>query len=109
LLKRHAAVVYETLRLFPTVPSFPRECAQDVVLKKSNVDICKGSLVLVSQMPMNMNPKIWDAPDTFNPDRFLGVGELQMSKPVGVPGGDRYAFAPFGGGARTCVGQRMGA
>jgi len=48
-LKRVNAVFYETLRMFPTVPSFPRETCKDAVLTKSGYDIPAGSLVFVSQ------------------------------------------------------------
>jgi len=102
-LKRTNAVFYEALRMYPTVMSYPRECHEDYRLK-SGWDIPKGSLVFVSQHPMNHDTKVW-GPDAleFKPERFINVGELQMSKPVGVPDGERYGFAPFGGGPRTFV------
>jgi cytochrome P450 len=108
-LKRTNAVFFETLRMYPTVMSYPRECHEDYRMK-SGWDIPKGSLVFVSQTPMNHDPNVWGAnAEEFHPERFLGLGELQMSKPVGVPGGEKYGFAPFGGGQRTCVGARLGA
>lgn len=107
-MKRHIAVIYETLRLYPTVPSFPRECHSDTVIKRTGFDIPKGSLVLVSQRPLNRNPEFWPRPDDFMPSRF---GEepttLKMGVPIGVPNGPKYGFAPFGAANRSCVGQRM--
>jgi len=105
-LKRVNACFYEALRLYPTVPSFPRETHKDMVLSKSGYDIPAGSLVFVSQYPMNHNPALFDDPESFKPERFLDVGELQMSKPVGGPN-HLFSFVPFGAGARTCVGQRL--
>jgi len=105
-LKYHAQVVYETLRLYPTVPSFPRECHKDTVLK-SGFDVPAGGLVFVSQSALNRNPALWDRPNDFVPERFEGVGELQMGRPVGVPNGPRYGFCPFGAANRSCVGQRL--
>ena len=92
--------MFETLRMFPTVPSFPRECHEDIRLP-SGYDVPRGSLVFVSQRPLNYNPELWDKPFEFNPDRFGGkdgpAPELHMSRPVGAPGGPSYGFVPFGG------------
>jgi len=56
---------------------------------------------------MNYNAELWPEPDKFIPERFDELPELLMSKPVGIPGGELYGFVPFGGGARTCIGQRL--
>mmetsp|Transcript_3875 Transcript_3875/g.4466 ORF Transcript_3875/g.4466 Transcript_3875/m.4466 type:complete len:580 (+) Transcript_3875:159-1898(+) len=98
-------IIWETLRLYPTVPSFPREAAQDVEI--AGYDVPKGSLVFVCQSPMNRNPAIWPNPDKFDPDRFQKLPELKPSKPVGVPDGEKFGFIPFGAGNRTCIGQRL--
>jgi cytochrome P450 len=105
-LKYHSQVIYETLRLYPTVPSFPRECHKDTILP-SGYDIPAGSFIFVSQSGMNRDPKLWEKPDEFMPERFAGTGELQMGRPVGVPNGPKYGFVPFGAANRSCVGQRL--
>jgi len=105
-LKRVNACFYEALRLYPTVPTFPRETHKDAVLTKSGYDIPAGSLVFVSQLPMNLNPALFVDPNAYKPERFLNAGELQTSKPVGGPE-HPFSFVPFGAGARTCVGQRL--
>lgn len=106
-LKYAYQVMFETLRLYPTVPSFPREASQDAELNGYMVP--KGSLVFVSQFPMNRNPDIWEDPDTFKPERFDDLPDLHPTKPVGVPGNKdlKYAFLPFGAGSRTCAGARL--
>ena len=98
-------VVYETLRMYPTVPSFPREAASDTTLL--GYDVPKNSLVFVCQNAMNRNEKLWTNPDKFDPERFRELPELLMSKPIGIPGGHNFGFIPFGAGNRTCVGQRL--
>jgi len=100
-------VMYETLRLYPTVPQFPREAAYD--LKVGDYDIPKGSMVFVSQVRLNMDPDVWDEPEKFMPERFDNVEQLQPTKPVGVPGKSdmQYSFVPFGASNRTCIGQRL--
>jgi len=104
-LKYGHQVIYESLRMFPTVPSFPREAMKATKIK--HYDIPKHALVFVSQTPMNYNAELWPEPDKFIPERFDELPELLMSKPVGIPGGELYGFVPFGAGARTCIGQRL--
>jgi len=51
------AIVYETLRLYPTVPQFPRVAAYDTTLL--SYDVPKGSFVFISQPSMNHNSNLW--------------------------------------------------
>jgi len=98
-------VLYETLRLYPTLPVFARYCA-----KTTNVggyDIPKDSYVLINQMEINKNEKTWDKPNEFLPERFAESKGVTVSRPLGVPGGADFGFVPFGAGLRSCVGQRM--
>jgi len=104
-LKFATMVVYESLRLFPTVPSFPRTCVKDTRL--GGYDIPAGSIVFVACGPLNQSVETWDSPEIFRPERFSKLPELRMSKPVGSPSGELYGYAPFGAGSRTCVGQRF--
>jgi cytochrome P450 len=103
------SVIYEALRMYPTVPSFPRLSVADT--KLGEYDIPSGTLVFVSQSAMNRRKDIWgDDADVFNPSRFRRKGyslDLVQSLPKGVPGGELYGFAPFGAGKRTCPGQRL--
>jgi cytochrome P450 len=104
---RHFCAVLETLRLYPTVPSFPREAHRDVVLP-SGYDVPAGSLIFVSQRAMNRDPKTWSRPDDFIPERFAEVKDVKMGVPVGNPeAGLKYGFAPFGAANRSCIGQRL--
>lgn len=103
------AVIYETLRLYPTVPVFPRECAKAGV-KLGGFDVPKGSLVIVVSNPVHRDEKFFHEPNNFLPKRFLGVPSPSTSLPVGAPGKGpkgKFAFMPFGAGQRTCVGQRF--
>jgi cytochrome P450/NADPH-cytochrome P450 reductase len=99
-------VVFETLRLYPTVPSFPRLSEKSTVL--GGYHIPKKSMVFISQAAMNERKDLWgDDAHEFNPRRFEGVGKLRQSQPVSVPGLQKYGFIPFGAGQRTCIGQRL--
>ena len=102
----HLHAVLETLRLYPTVPSFPREAHRDVVLKSSGFDIPAGSFIFVSQRALNRFG--WDRPDDFVPDRFKDVKNVNMGMPVGNPAtGKKYGYVPLGASLRACTGQRL--
>jgi cytochrome P450 len=102
------AIVFETLRLYPTVPQFPREAAFDT--KLGGYDVPKDSFVLVSQQSMNRNQKYWENPDDFIPERFYNAKEkiiFRQYQPIGIPDGNRYGFLPFGAGNRHCIGSKL--
>jgi cytochrome P450 len=89
-------VVQETLRLYPPVPWFGRKAAADVEIGGHGV--AAGSLLLVSPHTLHRDPRFWDAPEAFRPERF-DPGR----------GGATWAYLPFGGGPRTCIGNRFAA
>lgn len=89
------AVVRETLRLYPPIWLMSRRSTEDVEFSGHLVPV--GSLVCVSQWLVHRDPRWWPDPDAFRPDRFL------------TPSPERPAFAwfPFGGGERVCIGQHF--
>ena len=87
-------VAEETMRLYPPAYSISRVAAAD-----DEIDghaIAKGSLVNVSPWVTHRNPALWEEPDRFDPERFL---------PERVKARHRYAYFPFGGGPRICIGM----
>ena len=52
-------------------------------------------MILLAYWLLHRDPRLWQRPDTFDPLRFVG------SEP------DRFAYLPFGGGARQCIGERL--
>lgn len=99
------AVFYETLRMFPAVPLFPR-----ILSETANVggfDIAQGSSVFVTQQYLNTS----DVPqfDQFLPERFgAKPKDLSSTHPLGLPSNDHeFSFLPFGAGQRNCVGQHL--
>jgi cytochrome P450 len=85
-----SAIVDETLRIHPIVPLVPRILEQDFEL--GGWLLPKGSAIGVSVMLLHQNPDTYPNPTEFNPDRFLG----KTFSP--------FEYAPFGGGARRCIG-----
>ncbi|KAK4436619.1 cytochrome [Sesamum alatum] len=88
------AVVKETLRLHPPLPLLvPRESTQDV--KLFNYDIAAGTRVVVNVWAIGRDPKLWEDPGKFCPERFLNSW-------VDLKG--QFQLIPFGGGRRGCPG-----
>jgi cytochrome P450 len=84
------AVFQESLRLRPVVPVTARALREPFVL--SGYEIPAGTLVVISIVGVNQHPDRFDDPAVFRPERFVG------EKP------DTYAWIPFGGGVRRCIG-----
>jgi len=89
------AVFEETMRLFPPAWGMPRETlAADEI---HGYPVPKRSTVVLSQLLIHRHPDFWPEPDRFDPGRFLWP----------APDRPKFAFFPFGGGARICVGNQM--
>ncbi|KAK2368218.1 geraniol 8-hydroxylase [Trifolium repens] len=92
------AIVKETLRLHPSAPLLlPRKAKVDVILQ--GYIIPKGAQVLINKWAMGRNPKIWDNPTLFSPERFLG-SEINYK-------GHDFQLTPFGSGRRICPGMPL--
>jgi cytochrome P450 len=84
---------YESLRLFPTVPSVPRLCERDALI--DGVHVPAGTIVLYSITAGARDPAVFTEPDCFVPERHAQAAE----------GG--AAWLPFGAGQRKCIGYRF--
>ncbi len=84
------AVVHETLRVRPVVPIVARILQQE--LRVGGHVLPAGTRVMPSIYLTNNNPRVYDEPKAFRPERFLGT----------TP--DTFAWIPFGGGIRRCIG-----
>ncbi|KHN00774.1 Cytochrome P450 76C4 [Glycine soja] len=92
------AIVKETLRLHPPVPLLlPYVAAHDV--KVCGYTIHKGNQGLINAWSIGRNPRFWDNPLLFQPERFL------RSK-IDFKGRD-FMYLPFGAGRRICPGLSL--
>jgi cytochrome P450 len=90
------AVVRESLRLYPPVWASARLVASDTEL--FGVPLPKGTQVIMSEWVIQRDPRWFKEPSRFRPERWLD-GETSD-----IP---RFAYFPFGGGPRVCIGQHF--
>ncbi len=95
------AIFDETLRLHPTVPFIFRRAMAAVPLGDGapGVVLRPGEVVVLSPWVTQRDARWWDAPDTFRPERWLDDAD-RAARP-------RFAWFPFGGGARVCIGEHF--
>ena len=92
-----AMVIQETMRLHPAVWILPRRSlAAETV---GGFEIPAGADVLICPYTLHRHPDFWDEPDRFDPERFA---------PDKAAARHRYAYIPFGGGPRFCIGSNLG-
>jgi cytochrome P450 len=87
-------VVAESMRLYPPAWGVGRLAITDVTI--GEWDVPKGSVVILAQWTTHRDPRFWPDPERFDPLRH--TPEAKASRP-------RYAYFPFGGGPRTCIGE----
>lgn len=87
-------VLAESMRLYPPVPSLGRRAVRDVPL--DGWVIPARTVVVMSAFVTQRDPRWFPDPLRFDPDRF--TAEARAARP-------RFAYFPFGGGARNCIGE----
>jgi cytochrome P450 len=87
-------VVAESMRLYPPAWIQGRQAIQDLELAGQRVR--RGQVVFVSQWVTHRDPRWWPDPERFDPERFA---------PPAASARPRWAYFPFGGGSRLCVGE----
>jgi cytochrome P450 len=87
-------VITESMRLYPPAWGMARMALEDTEL--AGYRVRKGSGVTVSQWAVHRDPRWYEAPLEFRPERW--EGDLAKRIP-------RFAYFPFGGGPRQCIGN----
>jgi cytochrome P450 len=95
-LKLARMVLEESMRLYPPAWAFARSArASDEI---GGYTIAKGAYVLMFPATTHRHPDFWERPDVFDPERF---------DPERAAGRHRFAYFPFGGGPRVCIGNQF--
>ena len=89
-------VVDEVMRLYPTTWSLLRDVRNDDEI--GGFHIPAKSMILLDLHLTHRLPQFWDNPEQFDPERF---------DPKRSTGRPRFAYFPFGGGPRQCIGNEL--
>jgi unspecific monooxygenase len=89
------AVIDEALRLYP--PAFLIARAATGPDQVSGFSVRKGDVILIAPWLLHRHETLWQAPNAFLPERFM----------PGAAPPERFAYLPFGAGARVCIGAHF--
>jgi cytochrome P450 len=94
-LKFTRAVIDETMRLYPPAFLIARAAAGSDTI--AGFPVRKNDVVLIAPWLLHRHEKLWRDPNAFVPQRFMAP----------APPPDRFAYLPFGVGARVCIGAHF--
>jgi len=86
-------VIQEGLRLYPPFWMIDRMAVADD--RAGDIDIPRGSTVIVYVYGAHHAPRYWESPESFDPERFIKTND-KLRTP--------FTYLPFGGGPRGCIG-----
>lgn len=86
-------VLLESMRLYPPVFVVGREALEDIEL--GGFHLPRGTTVLMPQWTVQRDPRYFDQPLEFRPERWTDDFRRDLPK---------FAYFPFGGGPRICIG-----
>ncbi|MER0478899.1 cytochrome P450 [Streptomyces sp. Edi2] len=86
----------ESMRLYPAAPVISRRAVAATEI--GGYRIPAGADVVVAPWVTHRSPELWEDPERFDPRRFAPEREAERH---------RYAWFPFGGGPRACIGQHF--
>ena len=94
------AVIAESMRLYSPAWTMGRKAIEPHTIGGYTIE--KDALVLLSQWVVHRDPRWWDNAAAFQPERWLNEPGSRLPVPGSRP---RYAYFPFGGGNRVCIGE----
>jgi len=95
-LKWTRMVIEEAMRLYPPAHTISRTAIGEDRI--GGVRVPPGALMTISSYVTHRNPNLWPEPERFDPERFA---------PEAVARRHRFAYLPFGGGPRICIGNNF--
>ena len=124
-MKKLRYALIEGLRLYPEPPVLIRrartqdELPQGGSIIKTGIKVLRGTDIFVSTWNLHRSPDLWENPYTFDPtrwerpfrnDKVKGWAGYDPDKVTGLypnESASDFAFLPFGGGARKCIGDQF--
>jgi cytochrome P450 family 97 subfamily B polypeptide 3 len=124
-MKKLRYALIEGLRLYPEPPVLIRRARTEDLLPQGSSDmtggvrILRGTDIFISTWNLHRSPELWEDPETFDPTRWErpfhnanidGWDGYNPEKIAGLYPNEQasdFAFLPFGGGARKCVGDQF--
>ncbi|RXK51525.1 cytochrome P450 [Halorientalis pallida] len=88
--------IEEAMRLYPPVYTIFRSPKRTVEIDGYTVP--QGASIMLPQWAVHRSEEYWEDPETFDPERFSP--ERRKDRP-------RFAYFPFGGGPRHCIGKHL--
>jgi cytochrome P450 len=93
------AVFAESMRLYPPAWVVARQAIRDHPVGDTGYVVPAQGVILMSEYLVHRDDRWWPDPNAFRPERWLeDDGEQPKARP-------RYAYFPFGGGPRQCIGE----
>jgi len=89
-------VMKESMRLYPPAFVMARSALRDTSI--GGFKVRKDEIVLIAPWLLHRDPRLFEDPLRFDPDRFLPDREAALP---------RFAYMPFGGGKRICIGNQF--
>ncbi|WP_321473281.1 cytochrome P450 [uncultured Paludibaculum sp.] len=90
------SIFAESMRLYPPAWGIGRRAIAAHTVR--GVEYPSGTIFAVSPWVTHRSPELWPNPERFDPDRFRP--EARAAQP-------KFAYFPFGGGPRVCIGERF--
>jgi cytochrome P450 len=125
-MKKLRFALIESLRLYPEPPLLIRRARTDDVLPQGGstmgpkgIKVLRGTDMFISTWNLHRSPDLWENPEIFDPTRFdrafrnpsvQGWQGYNPDKVTGLYPNEQaadFAFLPFGGGQRKCVGDQF--
>jgi cytochrome P450 len=89
-------IMKESMRLYPPAFVLARTALRDTSI--GGFQVRQGEIVLIAPWLLHRDPRLFEDPLRFDPDRFLPDREAALP---------RFAYMPFGGGKRICIGNQF--
>ena len=124
-MKKLRYALIEGLRLYPEPPVLIRRARKEDVLPggsstmQDGVKVLRGTDIFISTWNLHRSPELWESPEEYDPTRWErqfkngNIPEWAGYDPDKISGlypneqATDFAFLPFGGGARKCVGDQF--